>query len=311
MTIRFDGQVAIVTGAGNGLGRSHAFELAARGAKVVVNDLGASLGGEGGSLSAADKVVRDIIAKGGEAIANGANVTDKAQVDAMVAMAIQKWGRVDILVNNAGILRDKSFSNMDIENFSTVIDVHLMGAAICTKAVWGIMREQQYGRIIMTSSSSGLYGNFGQANYGAAKMGVVGLMNTLHLEGAKYNIHVNSLAPAAATRMTEDLFSAEVTDLTTVKSVTAALAYLAHKDAPSKVILCAGAGVYAATRIYETQGIYLPPKQQTPENIAENIDKILDADAQTMLAQGSEQVVRFIHKATQAQGIELENGGVQ
>lgn len=310
MTIRFDGQVAIVTGAGNGLGRSHAIELAARGAKVVVNDLGASLGGEGGSLSAADEVVRKILASGGEAMANGANVTDKAQVDAMVAATITQWGRVDILVNNAGILRDKSFANMDIENFSSVIDVHLMGSAICTKAVWGIMREQQYGRIVMTSSSSGLYGNFGQANYGAAKMGVVGLMNTLHLEGIKYNIHVNALAPAAATRMTEELFSAAVTDLTTVKSVTAALTYLAHKEAPSKVILCAGAGVYAATRIYETQGVYLQPAQQTPENIAANIDKILDADAQSMLAQGSEQVIRFVEKATQASNVQLANGGL-
>ncbi|MBL1422250.1 MAG: SDR family NAD(P)-dependent oxidoreductase [Alphaproteobacteria bacterium] len=306
MSIRFDGQVAIVTGAGNGLGRSHALELAARGAKIVVNDLGGSLGGEGGSLSAADKVVQQIIAAGGEAIANGANVTDKAQVDAMVASAMQKWGQVDILVNNAGILRDKSYANMDIENFKTVIDVHLMGSANCTKAVWGIMRDQKYGRIVMTSSSSGLYGNFGQTNYGAAKMAVVGMMNTLHLEGAKYNIHVNSLAPAAATRMTEDLFSEAVNDLMTVESVSAALVYLAHEDAPSGVILCAGAGVYAATRIYETEGVFLPPAQQTPENIAANIDQILNGEGQAVLAEGGEQVIRFVNKAAKALGIKLE-----
>ena len=306
MTIRFDGQVAIVTGAGNGLGKSHALELAARGAKVVVNDLGGSLGGEGGSLSAADQVVQQIINAGGEAMANGASVTDKSQVDAMVAAAIEKWGRVDILVNNAGILRDKSFAKMDIENFAAVIDVHLMGAANCTKAVWEIMRRQNYGRIVMTSSSSGLYGNFGQTNYGAAKMAVVGMMNTLHIEGAKYNIHVNSLAPAAATRMTEDLFSAEVNDLMTVESVTAGLVYLAHNDAPSGIILCAGAGVYAATRIYETEGVFLPPTQQTPENIAANIDKILDGNGQAVLAEGGEQVIRFVDKAAKALGMKLE-----
>lgn len=306
MIIRFDGQVAIVTGAANGLGRSHALELAARGAKVVVNDLGGSLGGEGGSLSAADQVVAQIIEAGGEAIANGANVTDRSQVDAMVAQAIDKWGRVDILVNNAGVLRDKSFAKMDLDNFAAVIDVHLIGSANCTKAVWDIMRKQNYGRIIMTTSSSGLYGNFGQANYGAAKMGVVGLMNTLHLEGAKYGIHVNSLAPAAATRMTEDLFTEELNDLLTVKSVTAALVYLASNDAPSRVILCAGAGVYAATHIYETEGVFLPPEQQTPENVAANIDKILNADAQAIMPEGGEQVIKFSKKAAAALGIQLE-----
>lgn len=306
MTIRFDGQVAIVTGAGNGLGKSHALELAARGAKIVVNDLGGSLGGEGGSLSAADQVVAQIIAAGGEAIANGANVTIQSQVETMVEEAVGKWGRVDILVNNAGILRDKSFAKMDLENFAAVIDVHLIGAANCTKAVWDIMREQNYGRIIMTTSSSGLYGNFGQANYGAAKMGVAGLMNTLHLEGAKYGIHVNCLAPAAATRMTEDLFTEELNDLLTVESVTAALVYLASNDAPSRVILCAGAGVYAATHIYETEGVFLPPEQQTPENVAANIDKILDATAQVVMPEGGEQVIKFSKKAADALGIKLE-----
>lgn len=300
MSIRFDGQVAIVTGAGNGLGRSHALELAARGAKVVVNDLGGSVGGEGGSSAVAEKVVQDIIATGGEAIANGANVSDKAQVDAMVAAAMDKWGRVDILVNNAGILRDKSFAKMDIEDFNIVIDVHIKGATNCTKAVWNIMREQNYGRIVMTTSTSGLYGNFGQSNYGTAKMGLVGLMNGLHLEGAKYNIHVNALAPIAATRMTENLSSSGSNDLMTVESVTAALIYLAQKDAPSRLILCAGAGVYSATRIYETDGIYLPPERQTPEDIAANIDDILNVDNQVMLGAGIEQVMKFIGKAEAA-----------
>lgn len=300
MTMRFDQQVAIVTGAGNGLGRSHALELAARGAKIVVNDLGSSVSGQGGSISAAETVVQEIIAAGGEAIANGANVTDKAQVDAMVAAAIDKWGRVDILVNNAGILRDKSFAKMDMEDFNLVLDVHLIGATNCSKAVWGIMREQNYGRIVMTTSASGLYGNFGQSNYGSAKMGTIGLMNTLHLEGAKYNIHVNALAPIATTRMTENLSTSDSNDLMTVESVTAGLAYLAHKSAPSRLILCAGAGVYSAVRIYETEGVYLPPAQQTPENIAANIDAILNIDNQQILADGNQQVAKFISKAAEA-----------
>lgn len=226
MTFRYDNRVAIVTGAGNGLGRSHALGLAARGAKVVVNDLGGAVDGSGSQLSAAESVVEEIRAAGGEAIANGANVTQPDEVEAMVQSAIDKWGRVDILVNNAGILRDKSFSKMSLDDFRLVLDVHLMGAAICSKAVWDLMKEQQYGRIVMTSSSSGIYGNFGQSNYGAAKMGVVGLMNVLHLEGAKYGIRVNALSPTAATRMTEGLIEPEALELMTVESVTAGLLYL-------------------------------------------------------------------------------------
>lgn len=298
--MRFDGQVAIVTGAGNGLGRSHALELARRGAKIVVNDLGGSVGGEGGSMSVAEQVVQEIIAAGGEAIADGANVTDVAQVEAMVAAAMDKWGRVDILINNAGILRDKSFAKMPLDDFNLVLDVHLRGSTNCTKAVWNIMRAQGYGRIVMTTSTSGLYGNFGQSNYGTAKMGLVGLMNTLHLEGVKYDIHVNALAPVAATRMTEHLGSSASNDLMTVESVTAGLIYLAHKDAPSRLVLCAGAGVYSAVRIYETEGIYLPPEQQTAENIAGNIDAILNVDGQKMLTEGNEQVAKFMGKAEMA-----------
>ena len=299
MTFRYDNRVAIVTGAGNGLGRSHALGLAARGAKVVVNDLGGAVDGSGSQLSAAESVVEEIRAAGGEAIANGANVTQPDEVEAMVQSAIDKWGRVDILVNNAGILRDKSFSKMSLDDFRLVLDVHLMGAAICSKAVWDLMKEQQYGRIVMTSSSSGIYGNFGQSNYGAAKMGVVGLMNVLHLEGAKYGIRVNALSPTAATRMTEGLIDPEALELMTVESVTAGLLYLVGEEAPARLVLCAGVGGYAATRIYETDGIYLSPEDQTPENIALNIEYILDTSRQTMLQQGADQTIKFIARAAE------------
>ena len=299
MTFRYDNRVAIVTGAGNGLGRSHALGLAARGAKVIVNDLGGAVDGSGSHLSTAETVVEEIRAAGGEAIANGANVTQADEVEAMVQSAIDKWGRVDILVNNAGILRDKSFSKMSLDDFRLVLDVHLMGAAICSKAVWDLMKEQQYGRIVMTSSSSGIYGNFGQSNYGAAKMGVVGLMNVLHLEGAKYGIRVNALSPTAATRMTEGLIDPEALELMTVESVTAGLLYLVGDEAPARLVLCAGAGGYAATRIYETDGICLSPEEQTPENIALNIEHILDTSRQTMLQQGADQTIKFIARAAE------------
>ena len=302
MTFRYDNRVAIVTGAGNGLGRSHALGLAARGAKVIVNDLGGAVDGSGSHLSTAETVVEEIRAAGGEAIANGANVTQADEVEAMVQSAIDKWGRVDILVNNAGILRDKSFSKMSLDDFRLVLDVHLMGAAICSKAVWDLMKEQQYGRIVMTSSSSGIYGNFGQSNYGAAKMGVVGLMNVLHLEGAKYGIRVNALSPTAATRMTEGLIDPEALELMTVESVTAGLLYLVGEEAPARLVLCAGAGGYAATRIYETDGIYLSPEDQTPENIALNIEYILDTSRQTMLQQGADQTIKFIARAAEKRG---------
>ena len=305
MTIRFDGKVAIVTGAGNGLGRSHALALAGRGAKVVVNDLGGAVDGSGGNLNAADQVVEEIRARGGEAIANGASVTNVDEVNAMVQAARDTWGRVDILVNNAGILRDKTFSKMSLDDFQQVVDVHLMGAVNCTKAVWELMKEQACGHIVMTTSSSGLYGNFGQSNYGAAKMALVGLMNTLHLEGAKYGISVNALAPAAATRMLDGLVEGPAADLLTVESVTAGLLYLVSDNAPSRLILCAGAGGYAATRIYETDGISLPPEQQTPEMIAANIEKIIDPAGQALLEQGYQQSEKFVRKAAQERGIEL------
>lgn len=298
MSINFNDQVAIVTGAGNGLGRSHALALAERGAKVVINDLGGARDGTGGSSEAAKEVVAQIEQNGGQAIANGANVADFAQVQEMVAQTMDQWGRVDIVVNNAGILRDKSFAKMSMEDFKAVVDVHLMGSVNCTKAVWDIMREQNYGRVVMTTSSSGMYGNFGQANYGAAKMALVGLMNTLVLEGKKYGIHVNTLSPTAGTRMLEDIISDQnVMDAMSVESVSAGLLTLCDRDAPNRTILCAGAGGYATTHIYETEGIYLPPEQQTPENVRANIEQINSADGERILTAGFEQTNKFVEKA--------------
>ncbi len=297
MTISFEGRVAIVTGAGNGLGRSHALALAERGAKVVINDLGSSRDGSGASSDAAMEVVAMIEAKGGEAIAHGANVANFDEVEDMVVQTMDKWGRVDILINNAGILRDKSFSKMSLDDFKLVVDVHLMGAVNCTKAVWEIMRQQNYGRIVMTTSSSGMYGNFGQSNYGAAKMAVLGLMNTLVIEGAKNNIRVNALSPTAGTRMTEDLIPKEMYDVLTAVSVTVAALTLCHEEAPNRYILCAGAGGYASTRLFETDGIFLAPDQQSPENLLAQWDTVSDISNQQNLESGAKQTEKFLIKA--------------
>lgn len=306
MSIRFDDRVAIVTGAGNGLGKSHALELARRGAKVVVNDLGGARDGTGGSLSAAEEVVQEIETAGGEAMANGANVTNMDDVQAMVDAAMSKWGRVDILVNNAGILRDKSFIKMDMADFHMVVDVHLIGSVNCTKAVWPIMRDASYGRIVMTTSSSGLYGNFGQTNYGAAKMGVVGFMHTLFLEGAKYDIRVNALSPIAATRMTEDIMQGEALTELTPESVTAGLIVLVGEDSPNRAILAAGAGGFARAVVSETPGIYLPEDERTPENVAANWDRIAATEGAEEYTQGFMQSMKFLQKAAEAKGIKLE-----
>ncbi|MEO0616920.1 MAG: SDR family oxidoreductase [Pseudomonadota bacterium] len=306
MTIRFDGQVIIVTGAGGGLGRAHALEFAKRGGKVVVNDLGGARDGTGGSVSAAQAVVEEIEAAGGEAIADGANVTNYEQVEAMVAAAMDKWGRVDVLVNNAGILRDKTFVKMPVSDFQAVVDVHLMGSVNCTKAVWEIMREQKYGRIMMTSSSSGLYGNFGQANYGAAKLGLVGLMNTLHLEGMKYNIHVNTLAPVAATRMTEDLMAEDVLAALEPALVTPAVIFMCSEQAPSRQVIAAGAGGFARAAIVETQGILLDGDEVTAENVAAGWEDASDLSTARELQQGSEQSVKFLTALAKRRGIKLE-----
>lgn len=297
MTIDFTGQVAIVTGAGNGLGRSHALELAARGAKVVVNDLGGARDGSGASSAAADEVVQMIKDAGGEAFAHGANVANYAEVEDMVNQTMEKWGRVDVLINNAGILRDKTFAKMDLADFQLVMDVHVMGSVNCTKAVWQIMREQNYGRIVMTTSSSGMYGNFGQTNYGAAKMAVLGFMNTLVLEGAKNNIRVNALSPTAATRMTEDLLSEELLAMLQPKAVTAGLITLCHEDAPNRLILCAGAGGYASTRLFETDGAFIPAEDQTGEAVLSKMPEICDTSRQAELASGPSQTEKFLKMA--------------
>ncbi|WP_027475569.1 SDR family NAD(P)-dependent oxidoreductase [Curvibacter gracilis] len=293
----FTGRVAIVTGAGGGLGKQHALALARRGAKVVVNDLGGAVDGAGGSVTAAQAVVDEIRAAGGEAIANGASVTDFAAVEAMVQQAIDAWGRVDILVNNAGILRDKSFSKMELADFRLVVDVHLMGAVNCTKAVWAHMNAQKYGRIVMTTSSSGLYGNFGQSNYGAAKLALVGLMQTLSLEGAKNNIHVNCLAPTAATRMTEGLMPADVLAALQPEAVVPAMLVLAAETAPTRTILCAGAGTYEAAHITLTEGVHLGLTEDTPERLAARLAEVTDRHGEQVPQSGAAQGTNEVGKA--------------
>jgi NAD(P)-dependent dehydrogenase (short-subunit alcohol dehydrogenase family) len=301
-SIDFKGRVAIVTGAGGGLGRQHALALAARGAKVLVNDLGGARDGSGGSVGAAQAVVDEIVAAGGEALANGASVTDFAAVEAMVQQAIDAWGRVDVLVNNAGILRDKSFTKMELADFRLVVDVHLMGAVHCTKAVWPHMTARKYGRIVMTTSSSGLYGNFGQSNYGAAKMALVGLMQTLSIEGAKNDIRVNCLAPTAATRMTEDLMPRAVLEALTPESVVPAMLVLAAQDAPSRTILCAGAGGFEAAHITLTEGIFLPSGADTPERLAARLADVLSRDGEQVPQSGAAQGTLEVGKASRAAG---------
>jgi len=287
----FTGRVAIVTGAGGGLGRQHALALAARGAKVVVNDLGG-----------AQSVVDDILAAGGEALANAASVTDFVAVQAMVQQAVDAWGRVDILVNNAGILRDKSFAKMELADFQLVVDVHLMGSVNCTKAVWALMNEQKYGRIVMTTSSSGLYGNFGQSNYGAAKLALVGLMQTLSLEGAKNNIHVNCLAPTAATAMTAGLMPEAVLAALKPEAVVPAMLVLDAEDAPTRTILCAGAGTFEAAHITLTPGIHLGIGGDVPEQLAERLAEVTNRANETVPQSGAAQGTNEVGQAMAAAG---------
>lgn len=288
MTIGFEGKVAIVTGAGGGLGRTYALELAARGAKVVVNDLGGSVDGTGGSSKAADEVVAEIEAAGGEAVANGSSVTDKLGVQNMIKQTMNTYGRIDVLINNAGILRDKTFAKMEVDDFRAVVEVHLMGSVLCTKAVWPIMCEQEYGRIVMTSSVSGIWGNFGQSNYGAAKMGLVGFMNVLKLEGHKFGVHVNTVSPGALTRMTESIMpeGASADDFGP-ELVTPAVVYLASDQAPTGVILQAGGGKVARIRVVQTGGVNFEAGY-TADDVAENFERICDADAlRTFAYQGA------------------------
>jgi NAD(P)-dependent dehydrogenase (short-subunit alcohol dehydrogenase family) len=314
MSIRLDGQVAIITGAGQGLGRSHALALAERGARIVVNDLG----DENGKSAHADSVVAEIEAAGGEAISHGANVASFDQVEDMVAKAMDRWGRVDILVNNAGILRDKTFQKMSLDDFRLVVDVHLMGSVNCTKAVWEIMREQKHGRIVFTTSSSGLYGNFGQSNYGAAKMAMVGLMNTLHLEGAmvglmntlhlegaKYDVRVNCLAPTAGTAMTEGLIPPAVFKLLSPEAVSPAVVFLAGPDAPSRKVIGAGGGSFSVYKGFETIGTNLLPDDVTPEGIAAVWDTINAEDGMQEFTGGFEQTGKFAQQGAEKLGLDL------
>ena len=296
--IRFDGKVAIVTGAGGGLGRRHAIELAKRGAKVVVNDLGSALDGSGGSSDAAKAVVEEIKAAGGEAIANGASVTDDAGVAHLVQQTMDAWGRIDILVANAGVLRDKSFAKMEIADFEFVLNVHLMGTVKPVKALWEIMRAQNYGRIVVTTSSTGLYGNFGQTNYGAAKLSLVGFMNSLKLEGQKNNIHVNAISPVAATRMTEALMPPAILERLKPEYVTPGVVYLCSEEAPTGAILTAGAGVFSLARIFETEGVYLGEGGLSAEEVRDNWAKIGDEAGQVAYANGGEQTQKFFRRMT-------------
>ena len=298
--IDFNGRVAIVTGAGGGLGRLHALALAERGARVVVNDLGGAVDGSGGSATAAERVVEEIRARGGQAIASGASVTDAQAVQAMVQQALDTWGRVDVLVCNAGILRDKSFAKMDLADFRLVLDVHLMGAVHLVKAAWPHLVAQKYGRILMTTSSTGLYGNFGQSNYGAAKLALVGLMQTLALEGAKHDIRVNCLAPTAATRMTEGLLPPDVLELLRPEAVVPAMLVGVCQDAPTRAILCAGAGTYEAAHITLTQGVHLGLTADTPERLLAALDQVRDRSGESVPQSGAEQGGNEVRQALAA-----------
>lgn len=297
MTIGFHNRVAIVTGAGGGLGRAYALELAARGASVVVNDFGGARDGSGGSSEAAEKVVAEIRAKGGNAISDGGDVTILSDMQALAARAVEAFGRIDILINNAGILRDKTFVKMTMEDFRAVVDVHLIGSANATKAVWEIMRGQGYGRILMTSSTSGVYGNFGQSNYGAAKAGLIGLMNVLHFEGAKYGVKVNAVLPTAATRMTGDMMDPETLGYLAPENVVPAALFLVSEEAPSRTALLAGAGTVARMAIVESQGVYLPANDRSPEAVARAFSNIESLESFIETGSGLSHVDRIIANA--------------
>lgn len=305
MSIRFDGRVAIVTGAGNGLGRAHALGLARLGAKVVLNDFGGARDGSGGSLSPAETVVDEIRQAGGTAMADGADVSNFEQVTAMVERATKEWGGVDLLCANAGILRDKSFHKMEVADFAKVLDVHLTGTFYCCKAVWAGMRERNYGRIVLTTSSSGLFGNFGQANYGAAKSGMVGLMNVLAEEGRKTDIRVNVISPTAATRMTAELLPLQALALMKPEAITPAVLYLLSGDAPTRTIMGAGAGSFAVIKIMETEGINLAETEWTPDAIAARFAEIGDMSRAQALENAFQQTSKYVAQAAARAGIKL------
>ncbi|AOF88075.1 NAD dependent epimerase/dehydratase family protein [Hydrogenophaga sp. RAC07] len=285
-------KLAIVTGAGGGLGRAHALELARHGARVVVNDIGGDREG-----SAAQRVADEITRLGGEAIVDGGDVTDAARMERMVANTVATWGRIDILVNNAGILRDKSFAKMPLDDFRLVMEVHVMGAVNCTKAVWERMRTQKHGRIVMTTSSSGLYGSFGQANYGAAKMALVGLMQTLALEGIKHDIRVNCLAPSAATGMTADVLPESALAGLAPEKVSPGLIALVADDAPTRMILLAGAGSFECAHVTMTQGIFVGDASDPAGEVRSRIHDIQARGAEVVPASGWEQYQLELSKA--------------
>jgi len=301
VSIRFDGRVAIVTGAGGGLGRCYALELARRGATVVVNDLGKAADVTGGSPSMAEAVVDEIRAAGGEAVANQDSVTDRAAAQRMVDETASRFGSVDIVVNNAGILRDKTFAKMDLDDFEAVVDVHLMGSVNVTKAVFPLMKERGYGRIVLTTSSSGLYGNFGQTNYGAAKLGLVGFMNTLKLEGAKYGINVNAIAPTAATRMTDGLWPPGVEDAMAPEHVAPAVVFLCSEDGPSGHIVEAGGTYFARVAVVEAKGVVLG-RQVTAEDVAARYEEIADLSEARTFDSGAEVAMRIVEAVSGTSG---------
>src|SRR6202167_6244892 len=305
MTTRFDGRITNVTCVSNGLGRVHALGMASRGANVVVNDFGGARDGTGGSLTAAETVVEEIHNAGGVAMGDGVDVSNFEQVKAMVAKATEKWGSVDLLCANAGILRDKSFGKMEVADFAKVLDVHLTGTFYCCKAVWDGMRERNYGRIVVTTSSSGLYGNFGQANYGAAKSGMVGLMNVLAEEGRKTNIRVNMISPTAATRMTEELLPPQALALMKPEAITPAVLYLLSEDAPTRTIIRAGAGSFAVIKIMETEGINLPPSEWTPDAVAAHFAEISDMAKAKALEGAFQQTEKYVGQAAARAGVKL------
>lgn len=303
MTITFENRVAIVTGAGGGLGRAYALELAARGAKVIVNDFGGSLDGKDGTSKSAENVVAEIHAKGGVATADTGNVTSFEDMQKLAKRTVEEFGRIDILINNAGILRDKSFAKMEIDDFRAVVNVHLIGSANASRAVWDVMKGQNFGRILMTTSTSGIYGNFGQSNYGAAKAGLIGLMNVLHFEGKKYDIHVNAIAPTAATRMTSDILDEGTLVRLAPENVVPAALFLVSEEAPSRIVLLAGAGTVARMAIVESEGVYLPEGERTPEAVAAAFTKINDMTNSIETDTGLAHVDRIIAKSKALEGL--------
>ena len=295
MTIRFDNRVAIVTGAGNGLGRAHALLLASRGARVVVNDPGGAVDGKGGDHAAADKVVAEIKAAGGQAVPNYDSVADPKSAANIVKTAVDSFGTIDIVVNNAGVLRDKTFHNMTVDDFDFVVKVHFLGTAYVTHAAWPIMRAKAYGRVVVTSSNSGIYGNFGQANYGGAKLAVVGFMNALRLEGQKYNVLVNALAPVAGTRMTESLMTPEMLARLDPAFVSPMVAYLCSEQCQrTGDIWSAGAGYFARIEYREAPGLRIEGRAPTVEDVADNIDKIADLSINKVFRTSSEEVATVV-----------------